>query len=449
MLNISFNDLGERISFDKYKSLQMTIPANESQKRVKILLWIAAFLVVFIFLPWTQTIRSKGMVTALRPDHRPQTIQTVIAGRIEAWYVAEGDYVKKGDSLMLISEIRDDYFDPLLLDRTRQRVDAKNMSAQSFSERVKAQQSQMVALEANNKLRKEQAENRLKMAELKVKSDSIRLEQARVNFNIGENQVGRAEKLYEEGLRSLTDLETRKLRFQEVQAEFIAAENNLLSSENELLAARIELNAIDNEFRDKIASTRADMYTAMSSQYDAEASATQLENQFSNYEMRRGFRYVRAPQDGYITRALQAGIGETVTEGEEIISIMPANAVLAVEMYVDPIDLPLVELGKEVRFIFDGWPAIVFSGWPQFSNGTFPGKIVAVDNFTGPNNKYRVMVAQDPERTPWPDALRIGSAADGIALLNDVPIWYEIWRQLNGFPADFYTQQQKDNLSLK
>jgi multidrug resistance efflux pump len=308
---------------------------------------------------------------------------------------------------------------------------------------------QMEALRANNILRKEQAENRLRMTELKVISDSIRFEQAKVNFEIGQDQVARAERLFEEGLRSLVDLETRRLRFQEVQANLIAAENTLLSSQNERIAATIELNAIDNDFRDRLAKTQADMFTAMSSQFDAEATATKLENQLSNYEVRSGMRYILAPQDGFIARALQVGLGETVSEGTEMLSIMPANATLAVEMYVDPIDLPLVRIGNRVRFIFDGWPAIVFSGWPQISNGTFGGKVVAIDKFTGPNNKYRVVVAQDPDEVPWPEGLQIGSAADGIALLNDVPIWYEIWRQLNGFPADFYTQEEKRNVAGK
>jgi multidrug resistance efflux pump len=449
MLNVSSNKLTGKMPFESFKSLSMTIPANESRKRVRILLWIFLVLLLFMFLPWTQTIRSKGMVNALRQDQRPQTIQTVIAGRIEGWYVAEGDFVQRGDTLLLISEIKDDYFDPLLIERTVRQVEAKNLSANSYGEKVKAQQMQMEALRANNILRKEQAENRLRMTELKVISDSIRFEQAKVNFEIGQDQVARAERLFEEGLRSLVDLETRRLRFQEVQANLIAAENTLLSSQNERIAATIELNAIDNDFRDRLAKTQADMFTAMSSQFDAEATATKLENQLSNYEVRSGMRYILAPQDGFIARALQVGLGETVSEGTEMLSIMPANATLAVEMYVDPIDLPLVRIGNRVRFIFDGWPAIVFSGWPQISNGTFGGKVVAIDKFTGPNNKYRVVVAQDPDEVPWPEGLQIGSAADGIALLNDVPIWYEIWRQLNGFPADFYTQEEKRNVAGK
>lgn len=443
MMQISKNKISEKVSFKEFLSLKMTYPGDDSKKRRKILLWMLLGAFLFLFLPWTQNIRSQGFVTALRPDQRPQTVHTIIAGRIEKWYVAEGDFVQKGDTVLLVSEIKDDYFDPQLLERTQMQVDAKTMSAQSYSEKVKAIEIQIEAMRQNNKLRVEQATNRLRMAELQVISDSIRFEQAKVNFKIGEEQLKRAEKLFQEGLRSLTDFEQRELRFQEVQAGMIAAENSLLQSINARIAATIELNAIDNDFRDRMAKARADMFESMSAQFDTEATVTKLENQYSNYEMRTGFRYILAPQDGYITQAVQVGIGETIKEGSEIISIMPANAQLAVEMFVAPVDYPLMRIGSKVRFIFDGWPAIVFSGWPQITNGTFGGVIHAIDNFASPNGKYRILVVEDPEEEKWPDALRIGSGADGIALLNDVPLWYEIWRQLNGFPADYYTAREK------
>ncbi|MEX0883180.1 MAG: HlyD family efflux transporter periplasmic adaptor subunit, partial [Cyclobacteriaceae bacterium] len=190
----------------------------------------------------------------------------------------------------------------------------------------------------------------------------------------------------------------------------------------------------------------ADKYTALSDQFNAEATVNKLENQLSNYTVRSGMYFILAPQSGYITKAIQVGIGETIKEGAEIISIMPQDYSLAVEMYVEPIDLPLITVGNKVRFIFDGWPAIVFSGWPEMSNGTFGGRVYAIDNFTSPNNLYRILVVPDPDEEPWPEALRLGSGADGIALLNDVPIWYEIWRQMNGFPPDYYTLQQARNL---
>jgi hypothetical protein len=53
-----------------------------------------------------------------------------------------------------------------------------------------------------------------------------------------------------------------------------------------------------------------------------------------------------------------------------------------------------------------------------------------------------VLVAEDPNDKKWPDQLKIGSGAQGITLLKDVPIWYELWRNINGFPPDFYTEEK-------
>ena len=358
--------------------------------------------------------------------------------------MAEGDYVQAGDTILRISEVKDEYFDSLLLPRTQQQVDAKALSAESYGEKVIALQSQISALEKNNVLKLQQAKNYLENTRFKVQSDSISFVQAKVNYDIGKYQLERAEQLSKEGLISVTSLEGRRLKFQEVQANLIAAENKWMSSKNELITAKIDLNAIDNEYKDKVAKAKSEMFTAMSSQFDAEATVTKLENQYSNYQQRSQYRYILAPQNGFIAKAIQVGIGETIKEGAEIVNIVPANAALAVEMFVQPVDLPLIKIGNKVRFIFDGWPAIVFSGWPQISNGTFGGVVIAIDQFAGPTNQYRVLVAEDPEEEAWPDALRMGSGADGIALFNDVPVWYEIWRQLNGFPADYYSQEEKD-----
>jgi len=449
MLDISKVKIKESIPFSGAKSLVMTLPIKESKKRVRILTGLLIVVFIMLFLPWTQNIRSKGYVTALKQEQRPQTIHSIIAGRIEKWYVREGAFVQKGDTILQISEIKDEYFDSMLLPRTQLQVDAKLLSADSYREKVGQLETQILALQANNILKLQQAQNKLNMANLKVQSDSIYFEQAKVNYKIGVEQLTRAEQLFTEGLRSLVDLETRRLKFQDVQAKLLAAENDYLSSQNSQISSLIDLDAIENDFRDKVAKARSEKYTALSSRYDAEATATKLENQYSNYEARKGFRHILAPQDGYLASAIQVGIGETIKEGEQILNIVPANAELAVEMYVQPVDLPLVKLGTRVRFIFDGWPAIVFSGWPQLSNGTFGGVVVAIDQFAGDTNQYRVVVGEDPEEEPWPDLLRMGSGADGIALLNDVPVWYEIWRQLNGFPADYYTQEEKDAAQKK
>jgi len=117
---------------------------------------------------------------------------------------------------------------------------------------------------------------------------------------------------------------------------------------------------------------------------------------------------------------------------------MPADYDMAVETFVEPIDLPLLHLGEKVRIQFDGWPAIVFSGWPNLSYGTYGGEVVAIETFISDNGKYRILLAPDKEDHEWPKDIRVGSGAKTIALLEDVPIWFELWRQLNGFPPNYY-----------
>jgi hypothetical protein len=49
-----------------------------------------------------------------------------------------------------------------------------------------------------------------------------------------------------------------------------------------------------------------------------------------------------------------------------------------------------------------------------------------------------VLLAPDEKDHKWPTAIRVGSGARTIALLEDVPIWFELWRQLNSFPPNYY-----------
>lgn len=438
MLNISSNSIGEFVKKENFLSLRYVEKLHSGRVLLRLLLSLSIFSLIVMFIPWTQNIRANGSVTTMRPGERPQTIHSIIAGRIEKWFVKEGDFVYKGDTILFISEIKDAYFDPQLLSRTRSQVVAKEMSVQSYNEKVGALNSQIDALMQTRSLKLQQAKNKLKQAHLKVTSDSIDFQAAIINFEIAKEQFLRYENLYKDGLQSLTDLENRKNKLQEAQAKRISAENKLLTSQNEILNAKVELTSLDAQYRDDIAKAKSEKYTALSGKYEAEASVTKLENQFMNYSIRTGMYYITAPQDGYITKAIQSGLGETIKEGASIVSIMPSKYDLAVEMYVEPLDLPLIEKKQTVRIQFDGWPAIVFSGWPNTSYGTYGGRVFAIDNFISDNGKYRLMVAPDPNDHPWPDALRVGAGTFNMLLLKDVPIWYELWRQINGFPPDYY-----------
>ncbi|MDX6747312.1 biotin/lipoyl-binding protein [Polaribacter sp. PL03] len=438
MLNISNNQLNKKVDLKNFESGKYIFNKNYYKSLNKFLFVFALLGFIILFLPWTQNITSQGLVTTLTPDQRPQTIQSQIPGRIEQWFVKEGDYVKKGDTILRISEVKSDYFDSRLIERTNDQISAKSSSVNAYQGKVQALQRQIVALKEERGLKIAQAKNKLLQSKLKVQSDSISFEAAKTNLKIAEKQFTRTEILQKEGLKAVVDVEQKRLKLQETQSKLIAQENKLLASKNEILNAKLELTRIGATYTDKISKAQSDMYTAQSSGFDAEAQVSKLENSNSNYKIRNGLLYVTSPQNGYINKALKGGIGGTFKEGESLVGIMPEKYDLAVETYVRPIDLPLLHIGEKVRVQFDGWPAIVFSGWPNASYGTYGARVVAIENFISDNGKYRVLLAADEKDNTWPTAIRVGSGARTIALLEDVPIWFELWRQLNSFPPNYY-----------
>lgn len=409
-----------------------------------LLLSLLVLFVLFLFLPWTQNIQATGKVTTLRPEQRPQTIHATIPGRIEHWYVTEGQFVKKGDTIVHLSEVKSEYFDPALVARVESQLSAKTGAIASYGGKADALEAQIAAMQRERENKIGQIERKIEQARLKIISDSLKVQQAKIDLQVAQRQFNGTKALYDKGIKSLTEFEEKRLKLQEAETKMVAAENQLATSQNDLGIYRVELSLNRNEYDNKIAKSRSDRFSTLSEQYDTRATVSKLEIERENYARRANFYYIVAPQDAYVVKAITPGIGEIVKEGEAVVTIQPADYQLAVEMYVRPIDLPLLSTGSSVRFLFDGWPAFFFSGWPGVSLGTFGGNVVAIDRNISTNGKFRVLVAPDPNDQKWPEAIQPGGGAKGIALLNNVPMWYELWRVLNGFPPDLYQNDSAD-----
>ncbi len=443
MLNISENNGNYSPSLEKYKTISNLKTRPHYKILNRIILVVSFIAIVFMFVPWTQNIRGGGAVTTLKPDQRPQDIQTAIAGRIEKWYVQEGDLVTKGDTILFISEIKEDYMDPNLVQNTRNQINAKRGAVGAYANKITVLDDQISYINNEKKLKIDQAQNKIKQAVLKIKTDSMDLQAVKTQVRIANTQYDRSVTLQKEGLKPLTDVEEKRLKLQDVEAKIISQENKLLASKNEYLNARVEINRINAEYSEKASKAESDQFTAKSNQFDAEGQVNKLENQYANYSIRNGMYYIKAPQTGIINKAVQSGIGETIKEGTAIVTIMPTKFDIAVETFVAPNDLPLITKGEKVRVWFDGWPTIVFSGWPDMSYGTFGGTIVAVETFISENGKYRILIAPDDNDIKWPKQLSMGAGAQTLALLDNVPVWFEIWRTLNGFPPNYYKPASK------
>ncbi|MBS7562814.1 biotin/lipoyl-binding protein [Mucilaginibacter sp. Bleaf8] len=422
--------------------------ANQSSKELlvakgprilgKIMLMLLVAFIIILLLPWRQTIPGRGTVTALRPEDRPQTVQNQIGGRIERWAVREGQEVKKGDTILVISETSQSYFDPELPTRLNEQLDAKQNSETAAAQKIEATNAQIKAMTSGLRFQLSAAENKVRQAENYVQIDSADLVAVQNSYETTKARLVRYETGYKNGLFSLTDIETRRLKLQDDKAKVISQQNKLNNSRQNLLNAQIDLDNIRAKYQESLAKAQSDLSSAVSSRASVRGEIAKLRNDITNIGIRRSLYVVRAPQDGFVVKTYKAGIGENIKEGESIATLQPKSPMVAVEIYVDAMDVPLILDSSDVRLQFEGWPSVQFAGWPSVAVGTFAGKVAVIDRVSSAGGKYRLLVRQTnpvPSKDEaWPEQLRQGSGAFGRVILRSVPLWYEIWRQLNGFP---------------
>ncbi len=427
------------------KSLENIYHINKKSNVAKWFLFTFLAFVFIMFLPWTQNIKTQGNVNTLFQEQRPQKLNSPIPGRIIKWYVKNGDVVKKGDTILQISEIKDDYLDPLLVERTQEQVQAKKGVREYYNAKISTTENQIAAITAAKDLKLNQIKIKIAQLQNKLKAEQAELIAVNNELKIAQDQLNRQNKMYEEGLVSLTQLQQRNVSYQNALAKKTSAENKLAQTQQEITAQNIEQNAVIQEYTEKLSKTEGDRFQSMGQVAGSTGDIAKLENQVATYKVRKGLYYILATQDGQITQLTKAGIGEIVKDAETIGIIVPKKIDYIAEIYVKPVDLPLIRENQKVMLIFDGFPAIVFSGWPNSSYGTFSGKIIAIENSISENGLFKAIVAEDKTQKRWPPNMKIGTGASGIAILNDVPIWYEIWRNINGFPPDYYQVNTQKN----
>jgi multidrug efflux pump subunit AcrA (membrane-fusion protein) len=430
---------------EKFKSFKQIYLQDKGPETKPWLIGLGIILLGVLFLPWTQNIRSKGQITSLYQEQKPQKIYSPIAGKISRWWVKEGDFVEQGDTLAKISEIKAEYLDPKLISRTQEQLDAKKGTVTYYEQKVRATEDQIVNLRTSKTLKQDQLTNKITALQQKLTGEKSELEAATNEYNLVKDQFERNSKMYKEGLISQTQFQQRNAAMQNSLAKKTISENKVNQTLQEIQNTKIELRGVDQEYSEKMNKAEGEKFQSLGMIETGKGDVAKLENQVASYTIRDGMYYILAPQSGQVINAKKAGIGEILKDGEELLTIVPQNTNYAVEMYVRPVDLPLVSPGQEVRFIFDGFPAIIFAGgWPDQSFGTFPGKIRAVENNIDEKGMFRVIVVENPKEKKWPKQIKMGAGAQGIALLNDVPLWYELWRNINGFPADFYTVKKDE-----
>jgi adhesin transport system membrane fusion protein len=409
--------------------------------RLLFLIFLAAPFIL-AFVPWQQTVLCRGTVVAYSPVERMQVITARVSGQIRSWHVVEGSRVKMNDPVVDIEDNDPELAARLEAQRTflAGRIEAARLEVDELTAAAKAQESARDAAVKAAEANREAARKAINVAE-----------QARANAKFAQTfEVDRFE-MFDDlfnnpqfgGLESKLSRDEARMRADRATTDTDKADAEVQRAQASLLTQEALLLQADAAGLSAIAVARSNLRKAEQNLFSIEREIQEIDNRIERFKA----RIVVAPCDGVVFR-VSANVGQGgqyVKEGDELCTIVPDTNDRVVELFLDGIDAPLVLAYADrtgsmphVRLQFEGWPAVQFSGWPELAIGTFGGKVRQVDAASGGAGQFRVLVEPEARLAEdgWPDAefLRQGNQAVGWVLLNRVPLGYEIWRRLNGFP---------------
>ena len=409
----------------------------------RIVLWcMAASPFVLAFVPWQQTVQGRGTVIAYSPVERSQVLTARIPGQVRKWHVVEGSVVKKGDPVV---DLEDN--DPELGPRLLAQLEFLRGRLASGKQEVDELRAAAEASEAARESAVNAAKANLESSRQSVEVAEHVLSNAQFSKNFEQTRFDMIDKLHSSGslgaIESKLSREEAKLRIDRASIDRQRSAAELERAKAAYATQQAQVLQTDAAGLSAIAVARSNLRKGEQALFSTEREVQDLENRVERFKA----RHVVAPCDGVVFRvhANVGGGGQYLKEGDELCTIIPDTKDRVVELTLDGRDAPLVLAYAHrkgslplARLQFQGWPAILFSGFPDVSIGTFGGKVRQVDQASGPTGDFRILIEPD-HHVPgdeWPDSkfLRQGNQVVGWVFLNRVPLGYEIWRRLNGFP---------------
>lgn len=150
-----------------------------------IILGIAVSAAIMFFVPWLQTAQGRGQVVALDPGDRAQEVTALVPGRIERWYVQDGQHVESGDPIARVVDLDPEFLSRLAAER-----------AQIEAEIAAVRQAQSVAAIDVGRTRQLLAEGLaarrdFELAQIKVAEAEAKLAESRAKLNRIDVQLNR------------------------------------------------------------------------------------------------------------------------------------------------------------------------------------------------------------------------------------------------------------------
>jgi membrane fusion protein len=372
------------------------------------LLFAVVALLILVFLACFSATRKAHVAGVLLPDQGLIRIQSSQSGVITAVRVREGQSVRTGDVLFVL---------------TSERASATQGEAERIvTELLKARRDSIAAerTQQHQQARQRLAAQRLRAGDLAAESDRIEQQIAlqRRRVDLASQSLKRHAELQAASFVSMAAVQDR-------QADLIDQQQRLADLQRVKAA-----NA--REFANAMADLRDQQFQARRDQEATSRAIATTEQDLAENEARREV-FVRAPQDGSVT-GISVSTGSAASAGQGLATVVPAGSSLEAELYAP---------SRAAGFIKAGMPVLLrYQAYPHQKFGQFHGEVREISasamqpgelslpsiaqGSTGTEPVYRVRVAlaaQTVRAYGRDQTLRPGMTLEASVLLERRPLY--------------------------
>lgn len=169
-------------AFTTFASLK--VPRTTRTLGRMIAVTIPLLLILLFAVKWVQTAPGRGDVIALNPEDRVQQVTALVPGRVERWFVVDGQQVKKGDPIARIIDNDPDLLIRLAAEREQVLAQITAAEQAMATARLDVNRSSQLYSEGLAARRDYEA-TQIKVAELNAKLAEARAKLSKVDIALG------------------------------------------------------------------------------------------------------------------------------------------------------------------------------------------------------------------------------------------------------------------------
>ncbi|NOU51307.1 HlyD family efflux transporter periplasmic adaptor subunit [Pseudoalteromonas sp. JBTF-M23] len=360
---------------------------------------VAVVVISLIFLSLGKYTRKERVSGVIEPNTGILRLKAPQTGVVSEILVKEGQYVEQGEPLLRIASAK----------HSKHAVELNQALLNQYNFQLSALEQRIVQQQRQNKL----ALNELSQQKASAQARLRELEGQALTFaerlTLNEQMVSQIGTLKGTGYISELELQRQK-------DTLLSLKQQASSIQSERLALQSQIEQLENQL-EQLPLEQSDHLSQLQSQ------KAELQIQLSSVEQQR-LGELRAPKSGVVS-GLMAKVGKNVTNGQNLLSVLPENSQMQAIIFVPTSAFGFVKEGQPTRLRYHAFPYEKF--------GVYDGHVIEVSQsviFPDETNTpgiisspaYRVVVALEQQAVQAygkDSALRPGMTLDADIVIEE------------------------------